>query len=411
VSGGEIEQLSSATTEGVGVRVVADGRQGMAWAGSFETGIVDEVLADARDNAAFTAPDEFAGLADPDGLAPLEFDLWRDDVATTATEDKITLAADIERRIRADARIRSLRWVSAADSRSEMALASSTGISASRRATSASLSAMAIAGEGDDTATGSGYTVGRGWADLDAERVVADAVGRSTRMIGARKPASAVLPIVLDPAVSAAILGLVAGLCNGESVLKGRSLFAGRIGEAVAAGLLTLVEDPTNPEALGAAGFDAEGLATRPTTLIDAGRLRSFLYDTRWARAAGARSTASAQRSFKDAPHIGARAVAPVPGPLSQEDILAAVHEGLYVQSVSGLHSGVDPVSGDVSVGAEGLMIRGGTLAEPVKECTVASTLPKMLQGLTHLGSDLEWGPGSCARLTLAIDGMSLGGS
>ncbi len=96
VCNGEVEQLSSATTEGVGVRVVSGGRQGMAWAGSFDPDIVDEVLTNARDNASFTAPDEHAGLAVPDGREPLEFDLWRDDIATTPTDDKIALAADID---------------------------------------------------------------------------------------------------------------------------------------------------------------------------------------------------------------------------------------------------------------------------------------------------------------------------
>ncbi len=103
--------------------------------------------------------------------------------------------------------------------------------------------------------------------------------------------------------------------------------------------------------------------------------------------------------------------MAPAPGTLSHQEVLAAVSEGLYVQSVSGLHSGVDRVSGDFSVGCEGLMIRNGALAEPVKECTIASTLLRMLQGVVHVGSDLEWGHGSCARLTLAIDGLSLGGT
>jgi len=229
-------------------------------------------------------------------------------------------------------------------------------------------------------------------------------------MQGAAKPASATVTVVLDPQVASSVLALVASLCNGEAVLKGRSLFGGRLGEQVASPLLSLVDDPTNPLASGASACDAEGLASRRTPLIEAGVLQSFLYDTRWGRAAGLASTASASRSFKGTPAISARAVAPAPGTRSHEEVLAAVGEGLYVQDVSGLHSGVDRVSGDFSVGCEGLMIRGGALAEPVKECTIASTLLRMLQGIVHVGADLEWGPGGCARLTVAIEGLSLGG-
>ena len=88
---------------------------------------------------------------------------------------------------------------------------------------------------------------------------------------------------------------------------------------------------------------------------------------------------------------------------MTRAEILAEVGEGLYVQSVTGVHSGVNPVSGDFSVGAEGLMIRGGELAEPVREVTVASTLQRMLQSVVHIGGDVEWLPGVAAGQTLAV--------
>ena len=98
------------------------------------------------------------------------------------------------------------------------------------------------------------------------------------------------------------------------------------------------------------------------------------------------------------------------PGTKGESEILATVGEGLYVQSVTGIHSGVNPVSGDFSVGAEGLMIRNGALAEPVRELTVASTLQRMLQQMVEIGSDLRWLSGLAAGQTLAIADMSLSG-
>ena len=90
---------------------------------------------------------------------------------------------------------------------------------------------------------------------------------------------------------------------------------------------------------------------------------------------------------------------------------MAEVGEGLYVQSVTGVHSGANPVSGDFSVGAEGLMVRGGDLAEPVREVTIASTLQKMLQSVLHIGGDVEWLPGLAAGQTVAIGNMALSGA
>jgi PmbA protein len=100
-----------------------------------------------------------------------------------------------------------------------------------------------------------------------------------------------------------------------------------------------------------------------------------------------------------------------VPGRLSPEELLAEVGEGFYVQSVSGVHSGTNPASGDFSVGAEGLMIRGGTLAEPVREVTIASTIPRMLQRVVAIGNDLTYLPGMAGGLTLAVADVSLSGA
>ena len=109
-------------------------------------------------------------------------------------------------------------------------------------------------------------------------------------------------------------------------------------------------------------------------------------------------TTGSAVRAgFKSQPGVAARALHLVPGTMSREEILASVPEALFVQSVSGLHSGTNPVSGDFSVGAEGLMVRDGELAEPVREITIASTLQRMLQDVVHVGADLEWLPGGAA--------------
>ena len=176
---------------------------------------------------------------------------------------------------------------------------------------------------------------------------------RATRMLGATKVASDRLTVVLDPRVVTTLLSIVSSALSGEAVVKGRSFFAGRAGEKVATASFTLVEDPTEPRAFSAAAFDAEGLACRRTTLIDGGVLQGFLYDTVSGRRAGTASTASAVRGgYAGTPGPGCRALLLQPGNHDQAAILAVVGEGLFVQSVTGVGSGVNPVSGDFSVGS-----------------------------------------------------------
>jgi PmbA protein len=174
---------------------------------------------------------------------------------------------------------------------------------------------------------------------------------------------------------------------------------------------VTLVDDPTDARSYGAATHDGEGLACRRNVLIEDGVLRMFVYDTVSARRARTTSTGSAVRGgFAGTPSAGCRALLLSPGTKSPDEILAAVGEGLYVQSITGVHSGVNAVSGDFSVGAEGLMISGGTLAQPVREVTVASTLQRMLQSVVDIGADVRWLPGAAAGQTVAIADMSLSG-
>jgi PmbA protein len=413
VFSGEVESLSSAESAGIGIRVVSGSRQGFAYAGSLDDDVVAETLAEARDNAGFSGSDEWVGLARPDGVAAATLDLWRDDLAAFPTPDKVARALELERVVRAaDPRIRQVQSAGWGDSAFESAVVTSTGITATSRRTVCYLSASAAATDGGETQTGGGYSVGRSPADLDLEKAASDAVSRATRLLGATKPRSAHLTVVLEPRITATLLGILAGTLNGDAVLKGRSLFADRLGQTVSSALLTLIDDPTDPDAYGATAYDAEGLATRRNSLIENGVLQRFLYNSYSARRAGTTSTGSAVRAgFKSGPATGARALMVAPGRDSPEAIYRLIGDGLLVQSVSGLHSGVNPISGDFSVGAEGLLIRNGELAGPVREITVASTLQRMLQGIVAVGSDLERLPSSAAGVTLALADMAMGGA
>jgi PmbA protein len=415
---GAVESLTSADSSGVGIRILLDGpggegsRVGFAWAGSLDHSVIESALADARDNAQYATPDPDVVLARPDGMAAVELDLWDDAVAGTPIEKKISLAIELERATRgADPRVRQVSSADYSDSRVEVALASTTGIRSTARRTTAFVSVDAIAGEGADTHTGTGFSVGRSPADLIPDEAMADAVLRSTRLLGAQKARSGRCTVVFDPRVVSTLLSVVASALSGEAVVKGRSFFAGRIGETVAHGAVTLVDDPTDSRAFSASSHDGEGLACRRNVLISDGMLRMFVYDTVSARRAQTQSTGSAVRGgFSGTPSAGCRALVLTPGTKGADEILAAIGDGLYVQSVSGVHSGVNPVSGDFSVGAEGLMISSGALAQPVREVTVASTLQRMLQSVVEIGSDLRWLPGVAAGQTLAIADMQLSG-
>lgn len=410
--GGEVESFTSAMSAGIGVRVVRDHRQGFAWAGTLEADAIADALTDARDNAGFAEPDEWVGLAEPDGVAPVPFDGFDPAVAALPATRKIELALELERMVRAgDPRISGVRVATFSDSSSRFAVATSTGIAGAGRGAWCSMSALALAEDGDETYTGAGSTVGFRPDDLDLSEAAGDAVLRATRLFGAKPVPSQRVTIILEPRMAATIAGLLGSTLTGERVLKGRSPFGDRVGETISSPLLTLVDDPTDHRSYAADTFDGEGLACRRNELVVDGVLQGFLYDSASGRRAGQLSTGSAVRGVSSTPTVGCQALAVAPGSGSFESLLAEIETGVYLQSMTGLHSGVNLVSGDISVGIEGLMVRNGQLAEPVREVTIASTLQRMLLDVVAIGDDVEWLPGGTGCPTIVIADLSLGGS
>ncbi|UDY34856.1 TldD/PmbA family protein [Dermatobacter hominis] len=411
---GEVEHFVESDAAGLGVRIVRDGRTGVAWVGSLgDEAAIEECIVEARDNAEFGTPDPHAGLAVPDGVAAAALDLFDDRLERVPTAAKIELAVDLERRILdADPRMVGLEASDYADAVSAGAIATTTGIRVCGADTSAYVGAWALAEDDSGTTTGFGFSVGRTTEDLLVEPAAADAVRRCLTMLGASKAPSERLTVVLDPYVTSQFLGLVAELLSGEAVLRGRSAFAGRVGEQVASPLVTLVDDPTDALAPSADDTDGEGLACRPVDLLSGGVLQGYLHNAYTARATGTTSTGSAQRgSHRSVPGVGPRVAKLLGGSGTSEQVIAAVGDGLLVQEVAGLHSGVNPVSGDLSVGVEGVRIRGGELAESIREVTIGSTLQRMLLDVQAVGADLTYFPWDAAGVTLAIADVTMSGT
>jgi len=414
---GDVENLSSSTSAGIGVRILVDGpagaRVGSAFAGSLDPEAIAEAVEHARDNARFATEDEFIAFARPDGVAAATLHLVDPAVSATSMDTKVAMAIDLEKMVRTgDPRIRQVDSANYSDFLAEAAIVTTTGISASMERSGVYVSVEAIASDGDEDQTGWGLSVGRAPGDISLEAAAGDAIRRATRMLGAVKAPTSKGVAVFDPRTAASLWSIMGSALSGDAVVRGRSFFAGRLGEMVAADSVTLIDDPTDPRHFAASAFDAEGLASRRNELITQGRLERFVYDTVSGRRAGTASTGNAVRGgISGSPSAGCRALQLVSGDIDQDEIFRRVGDGIFVESLTGVHSGVNPISGDFSVGITGLMIRDGVLAEPIREVTIASTLQRMLLDVIYVGNDVQWLPGLTAAQTLAIDNISLSGS
>jgi PmbA protein len=387
---GEVEGLEFAESRGVGVRVIRDGRLGYAWAADPDRDEVREAVRRARENAALAAPDEHHVLPEAAAWTPIP-ELFREESAAIGPDRKTGLALALEHRaISRDPRVTKVDEARVGDAVSRVAIASTTGIAAEYARTDAWCLAVTLAVQGEETQTGFSYRIARGLPDLEWEAVADEAVERGVRMLGAAKPPTARVPVVLDPFAAMSFLGVLAGALSADAVQKGRSLFASLVGEQVGSGLFTLVDDGTNVEGPGAP-FDDEAVPSGRTELFTKGVLNGFLHNAYTAHKGGTVSTGNGKRGYRSPPDVGTSNFYLDAGETPVEGLFGEAEGGVLIQDVSGVHSGANPISGEFSVGATGLRITDGTLGEPLREMTIASTLPEMLAAITGVGDDLRF--------------------
>jgi PmbA protein len=414
VHGGEVESLTAATQSGIGIRAWDGHRVGYAFGTDLSEAGVAALAARAAEMAAAADEDEFAAPPAPAEIEALA-GLDSPSVAEWDAGQVAELALTVERSaLAADPRVAGVETAVYGDSSEQVAIASSTGIAASYETSNCFAYLQALAADEGGRETGLGFGLARGPEDLDPEAIGAEGAERAVAMIGAGKPASRSCPVVLDPTVAASFAGLIGGALGARAVQRGRSPFAGRLGEEVASTSFALHDDGRDPAGAASAPFDGEGVPRRRTALIEGGALRSYLYDTYTANREGTASTGSASRSgYRSLPSVSASNLIVAAGDLSTEELLAQAGEGVFVTDVAGLHSGVNPVTGVFSVGASGRTIAGGALAEPIREFTIAGELVAMLRAVVAAGAEARWVPfgGSVKTPPLLVSELAISGT
>jgi PmbA protein len=414
VHGGEVESLTAATQSGIGVRAWIGGRVGYAYGTDLSEAGIAAIAARAAEAAAVADEDEFAAPPQPAEIEALP-GLSDPSVEAWSTARAAELALTVERAaLAADPRVVGVEQVVYADSAERVAIASSTGL-AGEYESSDCFAYLQVLAEGEGAKeTGLGFGLARGPDGLDPEAIGNEGAERATAMIGATKPTSRSCPVLLDPTVAASFAGLIGGALGANAVQRGRSPFAGRLGEELASQALALHDDGRDPAGPASAPFDGEGVPRRRTALIEGGQLRTFLYDTYTANREGVASTGNAARNgYRSQPTVSASNLVVATGSLSFAELLGAAGEGVYVTDVAGLHSGVNPVTGIFSVGASGRAIRAGELAEPLREFTIASDLVSMLGAVSAAGAEARWVPfgGSVRTPPLLVGAMAVSGA
>ena len=415
VFGGEVESVAAAEPRGLGVRAIVDERRGYAYTGDLSAAGIDGVVAEAVANARASDPDPYVGL--PGSATYVEVPgLWKEGVSGTTLADKVRLAMDAEATALAESEIESVEETTYAESEASIAIVSSEGVEAAAEQTFCYLYLLAHARRGSELESGQGFSAGREPADLDPLSAGLEAAGKARVLLGAAPCPTATRTVVFDRDVAAALLAMISQAFGADAVQKGRSVFAELMGQAVASSRVYLLDDGLAAGGMGTSPFDGEGVPQQRTPLISGGVLTSFLHNTYTARRQGAGTSSSgnaSRASYRGLPGVGSTNLVLAPGEGTLDHLLARIGDGLYVESVSGLHSGVNPISGELSVGVTGRLIESGTAGRPVREVTIASDFLGFLRNVVDVAADSRWVPlyGSVYCPSFAVEGVAVSGT
>lgn len=407
----EVENLKEAGSRAAGLRVLAVNRPGSAYTSDLTADGLDRMVRSALELASITTEDPLASLPEPEELGSINGDLRLhfNDVAALGTEARIRKAKQAEEAaLDFDPRIVNSEGATFDSTTGLRAFANSRGFRGSYRGSRCSISVVPVARDGGPMERDYWYTLARSAKALEEpEEVGRVAAGRALRRLNPRRVGTQKVPVVLEPRVARSLLGHISDAVSGDVVWRKASFLADRLGEKIGSDLLTVVDDGTLPGLFGTAPFDAEGVPTRRTVVIDRGVLKSYLLNTYSARKLAMKTTGNASRGITGNTGVGSRNFYAERGPLPPAKILSGIRQGLYVTELLGF--GVNVVTGDYSRGAAGLWIENGELAFPVSEVTVAGNLRRMLASIEAVGDDLEF-RGSTASPTLLIGEMTVSG-
>ena len=397
---GEVETIEYNRDKGVSVTVYIDHRRGHASTSDFSPRALHDTVDAALSIARYTASDDCAGLADSALLARdfPDLDLWHP--WSLPVERAIELAKACEAAGYAvDPRISNSEGASVSTHESNFIYGNTLGFLAGYPSSRHSIAAALVAGKNDAMQRDDWYETARDPADLLPPEAVGRHAGeRAVGRLGARKIATAQVPVLFEATIASSLLGHFTAAVSGGNLYRKSSFLLDSLGQQVFAPSVIVRDLPHVPKGLASGAFDEEGVATQARDVVLDGVVQGYFLSSYSARKLGMHSTGNAGGNHNlIAEATGGNAA----------DMLKRLGTGLLVTELMG--QGVNSVTGDYSRGAAGFWVEGGTIAYPVQEITIAGNLKDMFRAIVAIGADVvRRGSRQCG--SILIERMTIAG-
>ena len=381
---GDVDFLNRSSESGISIRVLMDGAIGFSYGRDADDELIEAAITSAR----YQFKDEHNQFPSLIGGYP-GINAFDQDIAVLSADDCIMRSTQLELAARdADPRVENIRKASFSRSSSHIQILNSHGIQSSFSVTSIAASLMVTVRQESDVQSGYDFDFSHALSGFDVVKVGRSAVSRAARMLGARQLKTMKIPVLFDRDTTAEMIEFISDAFLGENVIKGKSALKDKLGKKCFSQCIKLSDNPLDASAADSCPFDGEGVPSQKTILVNDGSVVAFLYDTYWATLAGKQSTGSAVRGgYRSWPTLGIRHICLEPGltPIAKQ--LEDLPLALLVTDIMGMHT-ANPITGELSVGINGVLLEKGVTAYPVREAALSGNIYDMFSRVVAVGDD-----------------------
>jgi PmbA protein len=381
---GEVDFLNRSSESGISIRVLMDGAIGFSYGKDADDALIDAAITSAR----YQFKDEhnqFPSLID--GYPGIN--AFDQNIASLSPDDCIMRSIQLELAARdADPRVENIRKASFSRSSANIQILNSHGIQSSFSVTSIAASIMVTVRQESDVQSGYDFDFNHSLSGFDVLRIGRSAVSRAARMLGARQLKTMKIPVLFDRDTTAEMIEFISDAFLGEYVIKGKSALKDKLGKKCFSECIKISDNPLDTRSADSCPFDGEGVPSQDTILVNDGSVVAFLYDIYWATLAGKQSTGSSVRGgYRSWPALGIRHICLEPGLMPISKQLADLPLALLVTDIMGMHT-ANPITGELSVGINGVLLEKGIQAYPVREAALSGNIYDMFSRVVAVGND-----------------------
>lgn len=390
---GEIDQYSVNSNMGLSFRGLYNGKMGYSYTEILDDYALEMLIANAKENAMAIEDEDIDIIYDgKDTYVNLQG--YNEELAKIDVDEKIKLALKLEKDTKAESdKVKTLDDCMVVSGEGERGIINSKGLDLKYRSNMIYAIVSPVVEDQGKVNTAFAFKATNNMKEIDTKSLAKEAVGDALAYTGAVSIPSGKYGVIIRNDVMADILSTFSGIFSAYNVQKGLSLLKGKVGSDIASKTVTIIDDPLMEKGLCSTPFDDEGVACYTKTIIEDGKLKTFLYNLKTAKKDGVKSTGNASKaSYASTVGISPSNFYIKPGNKSFNELMIALGNGLLITEVQGLHSGANPVSGDFSLAAKGFEIKEGKKSRPVEQITVAGNFYNVLLDVVEAGEDLKFG-------------------